>query len=1593
MGPEDDETKVGDNETLIEDKSVFRSAANETKVEDNATLIEDNSVFPNAENETKVDDSAKLIEDKSVFQSVNETKVENNTSLIDDISAFQSSVPKMSKSLEPPSFVSETKSYAEYKVDLQRWSRICAIDKKLQAELVVYRLDGHPSRIKEKVNTQLGTSLEGNEDGLAELIKFFDKIYLKDDMADTWDKFCQFSDFEKSPNQSMSEFIAEWENCYHKMKNVECEYSDLILAFKLLQASRLNEMDTKLVLTGVNYKEGKAKKDMLEQVKESLKKFKGRSVVVLDEKRTVQINDTLVSDMEEVLISKGWKPPMKERRRSRSVSPPRSIPKTNNNNNYKGRKNMLGADRLPMKCHNCRCDHTTKCNCPCVYHFANKCPSGGEGSKGKLAASTKDAHKAAQLGLFVKTNIYSKEENTFVAEEEELTLVMNESLEDLALLTVEKSYVLIDCACPSTVTGKEWMNQFFNSLNEEDKSKVSVEESMKVYKFGGGERRKSLGKVVFPCYFAGGNVKITTEVVEADFPLLIGNTLLKRAKAILHFDEAKAVIMGKEVQMKETDSGHFSLAIESPKPDCTYMKNDCYLNSVNSVETFINSAEEPLSLKDIQKLHHYFGHVPRRKLEDLIKNSNKWTDEIKNHLDYIELHCRSCKMNQKAQPRPATALPRSSKFNQVVTLDLKKYEDGNYKYILYVVDWFSRLTVGSLIANKMPSTVGAEIMKKWIAPMGKMDMLHSDRGGEFCCEELTEISEYLSVRSSFTAAYSPNQNGVNERNHAICDGMMKKMRMEDPSLSAEVALIWALAAKNSLENVSGFSPFQIVFGESPKLPSVYTAGPPGLEEVVMSKAVADHINALHLAREAYISGESDRVIKTALKQRIYKRGHDINQGDWIYFKNREKWEGPVKVCAKDGKSLYAVRAGRLLTINSDHADIALFEGEFLESGDNKETSKETDGVDSTENKDGDLDLNEQAAEVRDENPIEVQNENENDMVNNNVPGNETHNNNENNNNNNNNNNNKTNIHRNDSIRFKRTRESSWEEGKVISQAGKASGKYRDWWNIQNNDTGHIQAENLGEVAEVEKVDDVAAEETQTFVMTIPRYLHNDKRCKKAKEKELDAWDFFEVYREVPDEGQPRIGTNWVITEKVINGEPGVKARLTVRGDQEEKVGVRKDSPTVRKGNVKIFCTVAAKEHWDIKSIDGTSAFLQGAPIERDVFVVPPKERRVPGLLWQLLKPAYGLMDAARGWHLALSSQLMEAGSEKCIVDPAMYLSFSEKDEKKHIDGMVATHVDDLLHGGTNNFEKTVMQSVKGSFIFSEEESERFRYIGMNMVQENNGIFVNQDHYIQSLELPDLSLVESMKVEEVLDVSGQSEYRGWVAKLLYIGFQSRPDICFDSKCLSSKYGSATKRDFKAVYKMIQKLKGERTCMSFPDLGEVDEWSLVGYSDAGIRNMPDKISSVGGQVVLLVNEQKKVACVLNWRSKKLVRVVTSSLAGEALAMVAMVGEIVYNKAILSQIYGDKIKTIPVVVFTDCKNLHDAIHSTRLVEDAWLIPDVAIIQEALNQGTVTSVRRVRSKDMLADCLTKAGASAEQLMKVLQTGQYAMPPNIANA
>ena len=79
---------------------------------------------------------------------------------------------------------------------------------------------------------------------------------------------------------------------------------------------------------------------------------------------------------------------------------------------------------------------------------------------------------------------------------------------------------------------------------------------------------------------------------------------------------------------------------------------------------------------------------------------------------------------------------------------------------------------------------------------------------------MDDVAHKLGVDLTTTASYSPHQNGLNERNHAVVDLMITRMMASDKHLSPDTALLWALNAKNSLENHFGFSPFQLHFGRN-----------------------------------------------------------------------------------------------------------------------------------------------------------------------------------------------------------------------------------------------------------------------------------------------------------------------------------------------------------------------------------------------------------------------------------------------------------------------------------------------------------------------------------------------------------------------------------------------------------------------------------------------------------------------------------------------------------------------------------------------------------------------------------------------------------
>ena len=1586
----------------------------------------------------------------------------------------------------PPEFIDTSSGYAEYKRKLERWSRITSVEKKKQAEVVLYHLEGHPSGVQEKIDIALGDKLVDKDDGLAELIKYLDGIYAVDPMTDAWNKYKEFVRLRIKDGQSVSEFIAEFEKAYAKAKSCGNECSDSTLAFNLLEACQLSETDEKFVLTEVNFKDGKDKKDLLEQVKNSLRKYQGRVSLSSDMSQSsrmeVKKEDTfLTSENIESLVAAGWTPPMQK-------------------TGYQGKKNRLGKDGNPLKCFACGSE----------YHLLDKCPKKNKpnqnnktevnndnntnkktskrksepsppqatmlstlleqcakkqkefgmmcvvqdncatGDEGKVISDDKqtefgmicvvedslmkeesevnevenDHGQATQSTVIDEIPIVVQESNEIEAQpmlssflrrfaenedssmnsvaisssssssDQEIVLVKQDEKELCCLDSVEQSASdsssdretvlvtqdekelcclveeagcrgVLDTACSKSVAGVGWIDQYTKNVSPSFADTIEMKESTKIYQFGGGEKRESMGVLDLPSLIGDKKIHIQVEVVDAKIPLLIGSNSMISAGAILNFQTNEAIFFEEEIQMYLVGTGHFCI-------DLVSQHIETHINNIEErealVETILLTAEV-IDEKGLKKLHHLYGHTSAEKLLKFLQKAGKDTKEIRDHLFKIESSCEVCVKSKRKKPRPKSSLPRVDNPNEIVTIDLKMCAQGfGAKYICYLIDMFSRFTAAALINDKLPDTIVMVIMQKWVCLFGVMGGIHTDIGGEMSNDLVEDVAHKLGIKSTTTASYSPHQNGINERNHGVVDLMITRMMASDQTLSSEMALCWALNAKNSMENCYGFTPYQLHIGCNPRMPSVTRDGPPSYENHTKSESFAMNLNAMHAARKEFTHAESSAILKKALKSRVYPKGDDIINGDWIYYKkNNSKskepiWSGPSKVTAVNGKKLFIDRGARLATVNRD--DAIRIGDEFWKIDDSLRSEETCD-----ENKNEvESSLDE---EIADEGEVEGQldgrdengdmSEERNDENTSNGPRSESQ-------------DSYKRIKVGDAIEYKSPVTGALESAVVTSRAGKASGGNRFWWNIQTS-SGDVKSVDMSRMVDLKR----AEEESQimdTLVVTVPRYMHSEPECVAAKEKELENWEQFEVYREVKDVGQTLLGTNWVLVKK----DYGVKARLCVRGDQEEdKESVRTDSPTVNRVNVKLFYVLAASMGWQVRTADVKAAFLQGAPLERDVFIRPPKERRIKGVVWKLIKGCYGLVDASRGFYLELDKVLIELKCKPSVLDPAVYLYYNQLGE---LNGMILTHVDDILHGsGNDEFQQKVMEPLKGRFKFGREGDSAFKFVGVNVQQTDDSVTTDQDQYVEELDVPQMKEIALNEADSLLDDEGQSDFRAIVGKIGWIANTSRPDVSYDSLMLSTKLGEATLSDMRQAIKMTKKLKCDTTCMKFTDLGPISEWSLLAYGDAGFKNLPDNTSSCAGYVTLLCNENKNAACVSNWKSRKLRRVVSSSTAAEALSANEALDDAVYLKAFLMEMFGVIASAIPIKLRTDSKNLHNAVISSTLAENPRMRVDISKLKESLKKEELKEFTHVCGKKMLANVLTKKGAPGFALMEILRT------------
>ena len=141
-------------------------------------------------------------------------------------------------------------------------------------------------------------------------------------------------------------------------------------------------------------------------------------------------------------------------------------------------------------------------------------------------------------------------------------------------------------------------------------------------------------------------------------------------------------------------------------------------------------------------------------------------------------------------------------------------------------------------------------------------------------------------------------------------------------------------------------------------------------------------------------------------------------------------------------------------------------------------------------------------------------------------------------------------------------------------------------------------------------------------------------------------------------------------------------------------------------------------------------------------------------------------------------------------------------------------------------------------------------------------------------------------------------------------------------LATNLKNATISDVKYFNKIICHLKQSNNPLKFLHLGDISKLRFIIYADAAHGNLVNGACQEGF-LIIIVGEKSK-CILLNWQSKRIRRVVRSSLAAETLALSDAVDNEIYLSKMLSELLYNDTYCISIEVVTDSKSLYDALHS---------------------------------------------------------------------
>lgn len=336
----------------------------------------------------------------------------------------------------------------------------------------------------------------------------------------------------------------------------------------------------------------------------------------------------------------------------------------------------------------------------------------------------------------------------------------------------------------------------------------------------------------------------------------------------------------------------------------------------------------------LRSLHDDLGHLGAERTLDLARSRFYWPRMSVDVEEKIK-RCERCVRRKTQQERAAPLVNiTTSRPLELVCMDFLSIEPDrtNTRDVLVITDHFTKYAVAVPTPNQKAQTVAKCLWDNFLVHYGFPERLHSDQGPDFESHTIKELCRIAGIQKTRTTPYHPRGNPVERFNRTLLQ-MLGTLENKNKTHWKDFVKPLVHAYNCTRNDVTGFSPYELMFGRQPRLPIDLAFGLPVNKP---QKSHSQYVHDLRSRLEESYKIATRNAAKTAdrNKRRFDKRVVDstLEAGDRVLVRNvrirgkhklADKWESGVHVVVRRASDLpvYTVRPdskdGPLRTLHRD----------------------------------------------------------------------------------------------------------------------------------------------------------------------------------------------------------------------------------------------------------------------------------------------------------------------------------------------------------------------------------------------------------------------------------------------------------------------------------------------------------------------------------------------------------------------------------------------------------------------------------------------------------------------------------------------------